>query len=92
MSQLPKPARQNAGSIRSDCALSLACHFAICILRSWHGNLSLLSPRFGGWRGARPYDPAKGPRMIPWQPIMLLAATGVIVMIIRIAHELGLTP
>jgi hypothetical protein len=30
---------------------------------------------FAGWRGARPPDLRRGPRMIPWRPIMLLAAT-----------------
>ena len=33
---------------------------------------------FAGWRGARPPDPMKGPRLIPWRPIMVLAATGAI--------------
>ncbi|MBX3484365.1 hypothetical protein [Phenylobacterium sp.] len=30
---------------------------------------------FAGWRGARPPDPMKGPRMIPWRWVMVLAAT-----------------
>jgi hypothetical protein len=29
---------------------------------------------FFGWRGARPWDPRKGPRMIPWRLLMLLCA------------------
>jgi len=29
-----------------------------------------------GWRGARPPDLARGPRLVPWRMIMLLAAAG----------------
>ena len=31
---------------------------------------------FAGWRGARPPDLKRGPRLTPWRLIMLLAATG----------------
>jgi hypothetical protein len=31
---------------------------------------------FAGWRGARPPDPRRGPRLMPWRMIMLLAAAG----------------
>lgn len=30
---------------------------------------------FSGWRGARPVDLRRGPRMVPWRFIMLLAVT-----------------
>jgi hypothetical protein len=29
---------------------------------------------FAGWRGARPPNPMKGPRLIPWRFIMVLGA------------------
>ena len=29
-----------------------------------------------GWRGARPPDPKRGPRLMPWRMLMLLAAAG----------------
>jgi hypothetical protein len=29
---------------------------------------------FAGWRGARPPNPHKGPRLMPWRFIMLLSA------------------
>ena len=29
---------------------------------------------FAGWRGARPPNPHKGPRLMPWRFIMLAAA------------------
>jgi hypothetical protein len=31
---------------------------------------------FAGWRGARPPDFRRGPRLMPWRMIMLLAAAG----------------
>jgi hypothetical protein len=30
---------------------------------------------FAGWRGARPPNPMKGPRMIPWRWLMVISAT-----------------
>ena len=35
---------------------------------------------FAGWRGARPPDLRRGPRMIPWRPVMLVAATGALLL------------
>ena len=29
---------------------------------------------FAGWRGARPSDLVRGPRLIPWRLVMVLAA------------------
>ena len=31
---------------------------------------------FAGWRGARPPDPKRGPRLMPWRLVMLLGAAG----------------
>ena len=39
---------------------------------------SLALAAFAGWRGARPFDPRKGPRLIPWRFIMVLAAAAAI--------------
>ena len=33
---------------------------------------------FAGWRGARPPNPMKGPRLIPWRAIMVVSATAAI--------------
>lgn len=44
---------------------------------------------FAGWRGARPWDPRRGVRMIPWRPIMLLAGTGVFILVIHLGTLLG---
>ncbi len=35
----------------------------------------LILAAFCGWRGAKPFDPIKGPRMIPWRPLMAAFAT-----------------
>ncbi len=41
---------------------------------------------FCGWRGARPTDIHKGPRMMPWRFLMLLcAALGMLLLIHLIA-------
>jgi hypothetical protein len=45
---------------------------------------------FCGWRGAQPPDPSRGPRMIPYRAIMLLAAALEVVLIVRLANQLGL--
>lgn len=44
---------------------------------------------FAGWRGARPPDPRKGPRMTPWRFIMLLGAMMVFLLAIHLAALLG---
>jgi hypothetical protein len=46
---------------------------------------------FAGWRGARPPNPHKGPRLAPWRFIMLLAAAGVLVMIVHLVNLMGVT-
>ena len=47
---------------------------------------------FAGWRGARPPDPLKGPRMIPWRFIMLLAVAGTLVFLFSALRLAGLNP
>lgn len=46
---------------------------------------------FAGWRGARPPNPHKGPRLIPWRFIMVLAAAGVMLMTVHAVNLLGVT-
>jgi hypothetical protein len=47
---------------------------------------------FAGWRGAQPPNPLKGPRLVPWQLIMLFAAAGAFILLLAAAHEAGLLP
>ena len=44
---------------------------------------------FAGWRGARPSNPLKGPRMIPWRMIMLLAAACSMPMLVHLLNLMG---
>lgn len=44
-----------------------------------------------GWLGARPPNPHRGPRMVPWRFLMLLAAAGVLVMLVHLVNLMGLT-
>lgn len=43
-----------------------------------------------GWAGARPPDPRKGPRLVPWRFIMLLAAAGLLLMMVHLINLMGL--
>jgi hypothetical protein len=45
---------------------------------------------FCGWRGAKPKDYAK-PSLVPWQFLMLLSAAGVLIMVVGVLNELGVT-
>lgn len=44
---------------------------------------------FAGWRGARPWDPSRGVRMIPWRLVMVLSAAVVLVLLIHVGTLLG---
>ncbi|KQY89485.1 hypothetical protein ASD25_02535 [Brevundimonas sp. Root1423] len=44
---------------------------------------------FAGWRGARPWDPRRGVRMMPWRLIMLLAGAGVFILVVHLGTLLG---
>ena len=44
---------------------------------------------FAGWRGARPPDFTKGPRLIPWRGIMVFAAAGCLLFLVHAANLMG---
>jgi hypothetical protein len=44
---------------------------------------------FAGWRGARPPNPHRGPRLIPWRFIMLAAAACLLPILVHLAALLG---
>ncbi|WP_372785797.1 hypothetical protein [Phenylobacterium sp.] len=46
---------------------------------------------FAGWRGARPPNPHRGPRLMPWRFLMLLAAAGLLAMLVHVVNLLGMT-
>ncbi len=47
---------------------------------------------FAGWRGARPPNPMKGPRLIPWRPIMVFAAAAAVLLLVQAERSLGFGP
>ena len=47
---------------------------------------------FAGWRGARPSNPLRDPRMIPWRFIMLLAAAGALLFLFSAVRLAGFSP
>jgi hypothetical protein len=46
---------------------------------------------FCGWRGARPPDLMRGPRMIPWRLLMVSASTGALMFLVHLVNLLGVT-
>ena len=53
------------------------------------GAAALVSVFVFGWLGARPPNPHKGPRLVPWRFLMLLAAAGVMLMAVHVINLLG---
>jgi hypothetical protein len=43
-----------------------------------------------GWRGARPPNPHRGPRLMPWRFIMVTAAACLLPLMVHVASLLGL--
>ena len=42
-----------------------------------------------GWRGARPPDPRRGPRLIPWRFLMVLAGAGAVLWLVSALRGAG---
>jgi hypothetical protein len=62
----------------------------------WNLPVTLLSAAVGigltvlcGWRGARPPDVVRGPRMVPWRFLMLLSAAWVLLMVVHLFNLMG---
>ena len=47
---------------------------------------------FAGWRGARPPNPMKGPRLVPWRPIMVITAAAAVGLLGGALRMLGINP
>jgi hypothetical protein len=47
---------------------------------------------FAGWRGARPPDFRKGPRLVPWRAIMVFTATAAIIVLVQAERLAGWAP
>ena len=44
-----------------------------------------------GWRGAQPLDIQKGPRLIPWRPMMAASATASLILLVHLMNLFGVT-
>jgi len=52
--------------------------------------VALLLTVFCGWRGARPLNVLKGPRMMPWRPLMVACAVVTLLLTAHILNLLGM--
>lgn len=43
------------------------------------------------WRGARPPDLHRGPRMVPWRFLMLLSAMATLLLVVHLVNLFGAT-
>lgn len=42
-----------------------------------------------GWMGARPINVLKGPRLVPWRPLMMVCVVALMLMMVHLANLLG---
>ena len=42
-----------------------------------------------GWLGARPLNVLKGPRLMPWRPMMMVCVVGLMLMVVHLVNLLG---
>lgn len=47
---------------------------------------------FAGWRGARPPDPFRGPRLVPWRAIMVFMAAAAVGLLGYGLRAMGIDP
>ena len=89
MARKPRPALKHRGALAS---VAGAFHLPpmpmslTLILLATLAGLTL----FSGWRGSRPPNLVKGPRMIPWRPLMICFAAGTAMVGAHLAALLGL--
>ncbi len=46
---------------------------------------------FFGWAGARPFDPVKGVRLVPYRFLMVLGAAFTLIFIVHLVNLMGVT-
>lgn len=42
-----------------------------------------------GWFGARPINVLKGPRMVPWRPLMMVCVVALMLFVVHLVNLLG---
>ena len=55
------------------------------------GAVLLALTLLAAWRGARPPDLRRGPRLIPYRFLMLMGAAGLIVILVHLVNLMGVT-
>jgi hypothetical protein len=60
-------------------------------LTLWLLAASLAAAVFCGWRGARPPDLLRGPRLAPWRMLMLFSASGALLFLVHLLNLLGVS-
>lgn len=63
---------------------------------SWTATFVLLGAALGfglycAWRGSRPPDPRRGPRLLPWRMMMVLSAAVALLALVHAVNLLGVT-
>ena len=58
-------------------------------LTLWLAAACLAAALVAGWRGARPPNPMRGPRLVPWRFLMTLAACAAMVFVVHLVNLLG---
>lgn len=88
MARKPPPARKYRGGLASGAGgfhlPPMTMSLTLILLASFAG-LTL----FAGWRGSLPPNLVKGPRMIPWRPLMVCSAAVTAMMGVHLAALLG---
>ena len=83
---VPPPERPSGFNRRAWSATTSPMDFALTLaLLAGCACLGL----FAGWRGARPPDPLRGPRLVPWRFLMMLAACAGLVLLVHLVNLLG---
>jgi len=54
------------------------------------GAAALAAALVCGWRGAQPPNPLKGPRLMPWRPLMVASASVFMLMLVHAVNLMGL--
>jgi hypothetical protein len=57
----------------------------------WLAAACAAAALFAGWRGARPPNLMRGPRLIPWRFLMMLSASGAVVFVVHLVNLLGVS-
>jgi len=70
-------------------ACDTASHMDMTLTLGLSASLLALAV-FAGWRGARPPNPHKGPRLMPWRFVMLAAAAALVPLVGHLVQLMGL--